>query len=65
MRNCRKYFWFHSPTQLLIHGQWWSMRRTQRRQMRQWCARGGRYVSHLIGDGLVVFGSVGYTPIGI
>ena len=29
------------------HGQWWSMRRMQRWQMRQWWARGGRYVSHL------------------
>lgn len=24
-----KYFWLNSPTQLLIHGQWWSIRRTQ------------------------------------
>lgn len=76
-----KYFWFNSPTQLLIlrtdgatgdsslslwghrggvssdmggvpggsrgtyQGQWWSMRRTQRWQTRQWWARGGRYAS--------------------
>ena len=26
MRNWMKYFWFLSPTQLLIHGQWWSIR---------------------------------------
>lgn len=37
-----------SPTQLLIHGQWWSIRRIHRWQMRQWCARGGRYVSHRV-----------------
>ena len=26
MRNWMKYFWFLSPTQLLIQGQWWSIR---------------------------------------
>lgn len=30
----------------LIHGQWWSILRMQRLQMRQWWARGGRNVSH-------------------
>ena len=43
-----KYFWFLSPTQLLIQGQWWSILRMHRLQIRQWCARGGRYISHLL-----------------
>lgn len=42
-----KYFWFHCPTQLLIQGQWWSILKMHLPQMRQWCARGGRYISHL------------------
>ena len=36
MRNCMKYFWLRSPTQLLIQGQWWSIRRMQCLRMRQW-----------------------------
>ena len=37
---------FGAHTQLLIQGQWWSMRSTQRRHTRQWCARGGLWRAH-------------------
>ena len=37
IRNCMKYFWFRSPTQLLIQGQWWSILLTQCLQILQ-CA---------------------------
>mmetsp|Transcript_1574 Transcript_1574/g.5380 ORF Transcript_1574/g.5380 Transcript_1574/m.5380 type:complete len:208 (-) Transcript_1574:300-923(-) len=37
-----KYLWFRQPTQPPIHGQWWSMRRTQEAHWAQWCARSGR-----------------------
>ena len=30
--NKTKNFWLFSPTQLLTHGQWWSILRIQRRQ---------------------------------
>ena len=42
-----KYFWFLSPTQLFIQGQWWSILLMQCLQILQWCARGGLYISHL------------------
>ena len=49
MRNWMKYFWFFSPTQLLIQGQWWSILRMQCLHILQWWALGGRYISHLTG----------------
>ena len=39
-------FRIRAHTQLLIQGQWWSMRSTQRRHTRQWCARGGLWRAH-------------------
>ena len=39
MKNLRLF----APTQLFIQGQWWSMRETQRLQMRQWWEKGGLY----------------------
>lgn len=40
----------HVPhlTLCFYHGQWWSILLMQRLQIRQWWARGGRYVSHLV-----------------
>lgn len=34
------------PTQLFIHGQWWSYCSMQVLHISQWCARGGRYWTH-------------------
>lgn len=35
-----------APTQLFIHGQWWSIRLTHRLQILQWCEKGGLKVWH-------------------
>ena len=35
-----------APTQLFIHGQWWSIRLTHRLQIRQWWERSGLNVWH-------------------
>ena len=43
MKNLR----FQKPTQLLIQGQWWSIRRTHFLQMRQWWVRASLMRSHL------------------
>ena len=43
-----KYFWFFSPTQLFIQGQWWSILLMQCLHILQWWALGGRYISHLV-----------------
>ena len=45
--NRTKYFWFFSPTQLLIQGQWWSIFRMHRLQTLQWWARSGLMLQHL------------------
>lgn len=37
----------HAPTQVLTHGQWWSILMTQRPQTLQWCARAGLKWLHL------------------
>ena len=63
IRNCMKYFWFRSPTQLLIQGQWWSILLTQCLQILQWWARGGRYISHLGQNCTVLYSTaVQYRP---
>jgi hypothetical protein len=37
----KKNLWFLNPTQFAIHGQWWSIRRTQDLHARQWWQRSG------------------------
>mmetsp|Transcript_6785 Transcript_6785/g.21021 ORF Transcript_6785/g.21021 Transcript_6785/m.21021 type:complete len:222 (+) Transcript_6785:137-802(+) len=43
-----KCLWLRHPTQVPIHGQWWSMRRTQQPHSAQWCARSGRGMEHFL-----------------
>jgi len=45
--NRRKYLRFQKPTQLLIHGQWWSMLSTQRLHTEQWWHRSGLKMLHI------------------
>lgn len=44
--NSTKYFWLFSPTQLLTHGQWWSIFRIHLLQTLQWCALSGLMLQH-------------------
>jgi len=48
MHSWRKNLWLRKPTQLLIHGQWWSYRITQHPQSKQWWARSGRGNRHFM-----------------
>ena len=45
--NSRKYFLFQKPTQLLIHGQWWSILSTHLLQAEQWWQRSGLNTLHI------------------
>mmetsp|Transcript_125363 Transcript_125363/g.250226 ORF Transcript_125363/g.250226 Transcript_125363/m.250226 type:complete len:210 (+) Transcript_125363:193-822(+) len=44
----RKALWLRHPMHPAIHGQWWSMRRTQVPQSLQWCERSGRSARHFL-----------------
>ena len=46
MRKAEKCPWLKWPTQLFIHGQWWSIRLIHLLQIRQWCDIGGLNVWH-------------------
>ena len=46
-RRSMKYFLFQNPTQLLIHGQWWSMFKTHLLQAEQWWHLSGLNTLHI------------------
>lgn len=50
--NSTKCFWLLAPTQLLTHGQWWSIFMMQRSHWEQWWARGGLKPLHLLHMGI-------------
>ncbi len=50
--NSTKCFWLLAPTQLLTHGQWWSIFMMQRSHWEQWWARGGLKPLHLLHIGI-------------